>query len=172
MQDEALYQFRKAKLGDNTEIWKILQQAIERRRLEGSRQWQDGYPNKNSIQNDIDKQVGFVLTHNHKIVGYCAALMNDEPEYQKIIGTWLTTGNFVVIHRIAIDEQYLGQNLSSLIIKNVEEYAMKMNIFSVKIDTNFDNFAMIRIFEKRGYHYCGEVYFRGSARRAYEKILI
>jgi hypothetical protein len=39
------------------------------------------------------------------------------------------------------------------------------------VDTNFDNLPMLNIFEKLGYTYCGEVYFRGSARRAYEKVL-
>ncbi len=39
------------------------------------------------------------------------------------------------------------------------------------MDTNFDNTPMLRILEKLGYTYCGEVYFRGSARRAYEKVL-
>ena len=42
---------------------------------------------------------------------------------------------------------------------------------SLKVDTNFDNTAMLLVFEKLGYKYCGEVYFRGSARRAYEKQL-
>ena len=76
-----------------------------------------------------------------------------------------------MIHRIAIDENFLGQGLSKVIIENVENYAKEQNIFSVKVDTNFDNYAMMKIFDKMGYHYCGEVYFRGSARRAYEKVL-
>jgi hypothetical protein len=29
---------------------------------------------------------------------------------------------------------------------------------------------MMAIFEKLGYAYCGEVHFRGSARKAYEKV--
>jgi hypothetical protein len=30
---------------------------------------------------------------------------------------------------------------------------------------------MLRVLEKLGYVYCGEVYFRGSARKAFEKKL-
>ena len=36
---------RKANYEDTTRIWEILQQAIEKRKEEGSDQWQDGYPN-------------------------------------------------------------------------------------------------------------------------------
>jgi hypothetical protein len=56
-------------------------------------------------------------------------------------------------------------------LKNIEDFALSNNIFSVKADTNFDNIAMMKIFENLGYTYCGEVYFRGSPRKAYEKVL-
>ena len=165
------YIFRKAVIEDKNSIWNIIQQAIVRRKADGSNQWQDGYPNEQSIENDIVTDFGFVLVNEEKIIGYCAVIINYEPAYDAIEGKWLTNDDFVVIHRIAIDENYLGQGLSGKIIENVEKLAKKNNIFSVKVDTNFDNFAMMKIFEKRGYQYCGEVYFRGSARRAYEKVL-
>ena len=165
------YIFRKAVIEDKNSIWNIIKQAILRRKADGSNQWQDGYPNLQTIENDIAKEIGFVLVDGETIIGYCAALINDEPEYAKIIGKWLTNDDFVVIHRIAIDENYLGKGLSGKIIEFVENLATEQNIFSVKVDTNFDNLAMMKIFEKRGYQYCGEVYFRGSARRAYEKVL-
>lgn len=165
------FTFRKAVIEDKNSIWNIIQQAIVRRKADGSNQWQDGYPNEQSIENDIVTDFGFVLVNEEKIIGYCAVIINYEPAYDAIEGKWLTNDDFVVIHRIAIDENYLGQGLSGKIIENVEKLAKKNNIFSVKVDTNFDNFAMMKIFEKRGYQYCGEVYFRGSARRAYEKVL-
>ena len=165
------YKFRKAQKGDAPQIWDILEQAIIRRKEEGSRQWQDGYPNSDVIQNDIYKGIGYVLTDDEAIIGYSAVLINDEPAYAGIEGKWLTNGDFVVVHRIAVSSDYLGKGLSAQILKHIEELALKNNINSVKVDTNFDNPAMMRIFEKLGYVYCGEVYFRGSARRAYEKVL-
>ena len=50
------YLFRKAQISDIPEIWIILQKAIQRRKEEGSNQWQDGYPNPEVIQNDIEKE--------------------------------------------------------------------------------------------------------------------
>lgn len=165
------FTFRKAVIEDKDSIWNIIQQAILRRKSDGSNQWQDGYPNEDSIENDITNEFGFVLVDEERIIGYCAVIINFEPAYDGIEGKWLTNDDFVVIHRIAIDENYLGQGLSGKIIENVENFAKENNIFSVKVDTNFDNIPMMKIFEKRGYQYCGEVYFRGSARRAYEKVL-
>lgn len=165
------YQIRLATLNDIPLIWEILHAAISRRKEDGSNQWQDGYPNLNVVENDIEKNVGYVLTLNEKIIGYVAVLINDEPEYQNIEGNWITNEDFVVVHRIAIAPDYLGKNLSKLILEYIEEFALNKNIYSIKVDTNFDNFAMLKIFDKLGYIYCGEVYFRGSARKAFEKKL-
>lgn len=44
-------------------------------------------------------------------------------------------------------------------------------IFNIKVDTNVDNAAMLSILNSCGYKYRGYVYFRGSARKAFEKIL-
>ena len=165
------FQFRKATLLEIPQIWEILQKAIQRRKEDGSNQWQNGYPNPEVIKADIEKEVGFVLTEGENLVGYCAVLINDEPAYADIEGKWLSNEDFVVVHRIAIVQECLGKGLAKEMMKFIEEFAVENNIYSVKADTNFDNFAMMKSFEKAGYVYCGEVYFRGSARRAYEKVL-
>ena len=165
------YQFRKALLSEIPKIWIILQAAIKSRKDDGSNQWQDGYPNPEVIKNDIKKEAGYVLTQDNSIVGYCAILINDEPEYEKIIGKWLSNKDYVVFHRVAIAPAHLGKGLAKKIMENIEAFALSKNINSIKADTNFDNPAMMSLFEKLGYQYCGEVYFRGSPRRAYEKIL-
>ncbi len=171
MKNSIHYNFKKANITDVPEIWSILQKAIIRRKNDGSNQWQDGYPNPEVIKNDIEKGAGYVLKEGKTIIGYCAILINDEPEYEKIEGKWLTNSDFVVIHRIAISENYLGQGLSKTILEYVEAFAKSSTIFSIKVDTNHDNFAMLKIFEKSGFTFCGIVHFRGSPRRAYEKVL-
>jgi GNAT superfamily N-acetyltransferase len=166
------YTFRKAILKDKNIIWDIIQQAIIRRKNDGSNQWQDGYPNEKIIELDIKNDVGYVLTDDKNIIGYCAVIYNYEPEYEKIIGKWITNNDFFVVHRIAIEEKYLGKSLSQEILKKIEKLAVEKNILSIKVDTNFDNYAMIKIFDKLGFKYCGEVYFRGNPRRAYEKVVL
>jgi GNAT superfamily N-acetyltransferase len=166
-----IYPLQKAVSADFPEIWQLIQEAILRRKNEGSNQWQDGYPNPAVLQQDIQKGYGYVLRDQNTIIGYCAVAINCEPEYEKIEGNWLTNSDFVVIHRIAIAEKYLGKSLSKTIIEAIETIAIEQNIFSIKVDTNHDNWAMLKIFEKMGFVFCGIVYFRGSPRRAYEKVL-
>lgn len=167
------YQLRKARTEDSNVIWEILQQAIERRRLDGSNQWQDGYPNPTVIRNDIENGYGFVFVKEseEEVIGYCAIMINDEPAYEAIEGKWLTSGDFIVYHRVAISSGQLGKGLAQEMLRLIEVYALDHGIDSVKVDTNFDNAGMLRILEKLGYVYCGEVYFRGSPRKAFEKVL-
>lgn len=165
------YNFRKATVEDIASIWVIIQQAIARRKNDGSKQWQDGYPNENVIQQDIEQGIGYVLTEDNTVAGYAAILINDEPAYAELKGEWLTNGDFVVVHRLAVSESYIGKGLAQKIMQHTEDVATQNNISSVKVDTNFDNMPMLRIFEKLGYTYCGEVTFRGGIRKAYEKKL-
>ena len=164
------YNFRKAIVSDMSQIWTIIQQAIVRRKNDGSQQWQDGYPNEDVIKQDIAKGIGYVLTDDNTIIGYAAILFNDEPAYELIKGTWLTNEEFIVVHRVAITDNYIGKGLAQKIFLFTEDLAIENKIFSIKVDTNFDNIPMLKILEKLGYSYCGEVSFRGNARKAFEKI--
>ncbi|QJB38080.1 GNAT family N-acetyltransferase [Chitinophaga oryzae] len=164
-------EFRKATAADADQIWHILEKAIARRKAEGSDQWQDGYPNPAIVAHDIENDHGYVLVAGDKIAGYVALLINDEPAYLDIKGKWLTDGDFVVYHRVAISDEFLGQGLAQQMLTHIDSYALENGITSVRADTNFDNKGMLRIFEKQGYVYCGEVFFRDAARLAYEKVL-
>jgi GNAT superfamily N-acetyltransferase len=165
------FKFEKATLTQIHQIWEILQQAILRRKKDGSKQWQDGYPNEEIVKSDIEKGFAYVLMFDEEIVGYAAVIFNDEPAYVDIKGSWLSNDEFIVIHRIAISDKQSGKGLAKLIMKFTEDLALNNNIYSVKVDTNFDNIAMLKTFERSGYTYCGEVMLRDGLRKAFEKKL-
>jgi hypothetical protein len=53
----------------------------------------------------------------------------------------------------------------------IEDLCMEQKVYSIKVDTNFDNIPMLKIMNKLNYIYCGEVFYEGDARKAYEKVL-
>lgn len=164
-------QLRKAEKKDTEIIWNILQQAIERRRKDGSTQWQQGYPNLGTVESDIEKGFGYVMTVDGEIAVYTALILNDEPAYSNIEGAWLSNGDFVVVHRVAVDEKFAGKGMVKKLFDHIEEFTHSKGIQSVKVDTNFDNHAMLKILENKGYTYCGEVFLAGGMRKAFEKII-
>lgn len=163
--------YRLAIKEDKDRIWEILQQAIARRKADGSTQWQDGYPNPDTIIADIEKQQGFVFLNANNIVAYAAFIFNYEPAYTDIEGAWLSNDNFCVVHRVAVCDEEIGKGMATQIFRLVEQYAKDNNTFSIKVDTNFDNLPMLKILEKLTYQYCGEVTMRGGKRKAFEKII-
>jgi hypothetical protein len=50
---------------------------------------------------------------------------------------------------VYIATNHLGQGYAKM--KHIENFAINNTIYSVKADTNFDNIAMIKIFENSGY---------------------
>ncbi|OBW43003.1 Acetyltransferase (GNAT) family protein [Chryseobacterium sp. MOF25P] len=164
--------FRKANAADINIIWEIIQQSIERRRIDGSTQWQNGYPNLQTVESDVSKEFGYVITVDNEVAVFVALIFNDEPAYSSIEGAWLTTGEFLVIHRIAVSEKFAGQGLVKKLFDYVEDFVRTQNVQSIKVDTNFDNIAMLKILESKGYSYCGEVVLAGGVRKAFEKVVI
>lgn len=163
--------FRKGKPEETPEIWKILQQSIERRRIDGSTQWQDGYPNISTVENDIEKGYNYVLTLDDKIIATAALIFNNEPTYDVIDGAWLTDEDFLVVHRVGVSDEVAGKGFATKFFQIFEDFAKENEVYSIKVDTNFDNLAMLKILEKLDYTYCGEIQVRDGARKAYEKVL-
>ncbi len=166
------YQVRKALLADFQVIWGIILFAKEVRKQQGSTQWQDGYPNEETIKTDIKKEYGYVIENQGEILGYFTIIFDREPAYQKIEGSWLSENDYTTIHRMAVSAKAKNKGIGKLILKIAEKISIENQRYSIRIDTNFDNIPMLKILEKQGYTYCGEVYYRGSARKAFEKILI
>lgn len=162
---------RKALESELPIIWEIIQYAIERRRQDGSRQWQDGYPNPDSIRADFEKGYSYVVEEEGTLLAYGAIIFDIEPAYNDIEGKWLTDGEYVGVHRVAASPLAKGKGVATFFFTELEEIAKANDIYSIKVDTNFDNGPMLHILDKLDYTYCGEVYFRGSARRAFEKVL-
>jgi hypothetical protein len=56
------------------------------------------------VNNDIEKDQGYVLVAGDTIIGYTAVIINDDEPAYEIEAKWLTTDDFVVIHRVAISK--------------------------------------------------------------------
>jgi GNAT superfamily N-acetyltransferase len=152
-------------------IWGIIQDAIEQRKKDGSDQWQNGYPNKQTLIDDIQNGYGYVLIEDDIIVAYSAIIFGIEPNYIDIKGKWLSDDKYVAVHRVATSEKYKGKGIATQLFNLIEELSINNNTYSIKVDTNFDNAAMLRILEKLSYTYCGEIFFSGATRMAFEKLL-
>ena len=158
---------REAILSDMTEIMRVIVAAKEMMRQSGNlHQWVNGYPSEDVIMADIEKNGGFVIEDEGKIVGYFAYLPSPEPTYDKIYdGRWLDDElPYHVIHRIASYPDTHG------IFKDIMDFCFSQEA-NIRIDTHKDNHIMQHNIEKHGFTYCGIIFLaNGDERLAYQHV--
>ena len=166
-------EFRKAVESDVNNIMNIIKQAQAYLKEQGINQWQDNYPNVETISNDIADKNSYVLLKDNNIVATAAVSFDGEKTYDSIYeGEWISNNEYAVIHRIAVDSNYKGLGLSSQIIKNVEQVCLNKGVNSIKVDTHEENISMQKLLKKNKFDYCGIIYLEDRSKRiAFEKIL-
>lgn len=164
--------FRKSTELDIENIMKIIYQAQNYFKDNGIDQWQNNYPNYETIKNDIKNGYAYVLEENDQIIGTVAVSFDGEKSYDTIYeGQWLSNNKYAVIHRMAVDNNYKGKGLSSVIMKHVEVVCLKNGVHSIKIDTHKKNKSMQRVIGKNNFNYCGIIYVDDKSKRvAFEKL--
>ncbi len=136
-------------------------------------QWTNGYPDKETIMNDIaGKHALVVVDDSDKIIAYYVFRNGPDPTYQTIKGgQWLDSGvderghcNYSVIHRIASLPNVHG------IFDEIMRHCGSFHT-NIRIDTHRDNHIMQHLLEKNGFVYCGIIYKdNGDERLAYQRL--
>lgn len=162
--------FRKATTADIDTIERMIKAASGRLGAAGIDQWQRGYPNRCSIENDVEAGVGMVLALGNEVLAYGAVIFTGEPAYDDLTGgKWLTDGEYAVVHRLCVSEIFVGMGFAKQFMSAAETMAAE-RVKSFRIDTHPDNKIMQGLVKRMGFTYCGDVVIE-SRRLAYEKII-
>lgn len=125
-----------------------------------SMQWQNGYPNEETLREDIAKGDLFGLFDKGELIGICALKKGIDANYLHIQnGEWnlRPSTSDLVIHRVAISKTHHGEKLGYTILIDSINKAREMGCNSVKIDTHKNNLAMRQIIREAGFNYKGVV---------------
>ena len=155
--------YRKAEPADAERIMEIIRQAQAQMRALGSRQWQDGYPARADIDNDIARGYGYVFEKSSTAQEPVAA--ETPQKYDK--GT--VPGGYVVLHRLAVADGEKGRGVAAEFMRRTEALARGRGVGSFRVDTNFDNRYMLRMLERLRFAYCGKIIYESGERLAFEK---
>jgi len=165
--------FRLTQNDDILEIMTIIDGGKAYLKSQNVNQWQNGVPNEGMIVEDVKAGYGYVMENIHNEIVATASLSFDgEPWYEDIQGgNWLSTGPFLVIHRMAVREDVRGTTVASDYLALVQQLAKSRGVNSIKIDTHPENIPMQKLLEKNGYTYCGTVILgKEGVRYGYEKL--
>ena len=164
---------RHAEKKDIDRIMQIIADARESIGRLGIDQWQYGYPTRDIVKEDIMLERGFVVLQNDEICATFALMFHGEPTYKKIYcGAWISDGEYLALHRIAINSTYRGQGIAEEIINFLVIHANENGYSSIRVDTHHGNIPMRKMLEKNGFEYCGTIrLLDGQERVAYEKMV-
>ena len=77
-------EFRRTNISDVNSVMKIISQSQSYFKSKGIDQWQNNYPNENTIMEDINNGYSYVLEKDNKIIATLALSFNGEVTYNKI----------------------------------------------------------------------------------------
>ncbi len=146
------------------QISDIFDKARQYMRRNGNNvQWTNGYPQKQTIANDVADGCFYLILLNSRIVACFCMRPSPEPTYARIYdGQWPDDEPYNVIHRLASDGTVGG--IARLAIR----FALDKG--NLRVDTHELNSTMINIMEKEGFTRCGTIYVTdGTPRIAFQK---
>ena len=167
------FSYRKADIAELKEITKIYASAQAFMEAQGNPQWVKGFPDENDVRGGILGGILFCVIAENEVAAVFAAVDHDG-NYDEIEGSWLTKGNYLAVHRVAVSEKYRGSGAAKFVLNYAaEELARSREKTSIRIDTHEMNKPMRSLLATQGFTECGNVYISRdySQRIAYEKIL-
>lgn len=168
----AKVEFRTLSAADVSAVVEIVRSAQRRLKADGVDQWQNGYPNRERVEEDLRLGYGRVLCCEGEVVAYGALTYDGESAYDALRGgKWLTEKgvDYLTVHRLCVAEGAVGGGYGRLFMLLAEKEAAP-RVGSIRVDTHPDNGRMQGLVGSLGYSFCGTVVYE-SPRWAYEKIL-
>ena len=134
----------------------------------GSTQWQNGYPNTDTIIEDIISGQAYVALEEGELLAYAAVTKSPEKAYEAIYdGNWQgKETEYLVFHRFAVASDVQGQGVAQTFLEGLIE---GFDYLDFRSDTHAQNKVMQHIFDKLGFKQVGKVPVDGE-RLAYQKI--
>ena len=121
-------------------------------------QWNNYYPSKEVLEKDIFLQQLWKVVVNTKIAGIIVLTKVEDKEYKNV--RWLTNNKFnLYVHRLAVLPKFQKKGYARHLMNFAENYAIKNNFKSVRLDTFSKNKRNLKFYEARNYVKLEEIFF-------------
>ncbi len=148
---------RLANKNDLEHVLDIIKDAQTRLKNLNINQWQNNYPNKKVISDDIKNKQLYVYLLNEQVVA-TMTILKHEPTYDNIDGKWLNNNDYIVVHRIAVKDNFNARGIGKEMLLHAQDLFKK----DLKIDTHPHNLPMQKMLKSLNFTYCGNTYIGES----------
>ena len=130
---------RNAELCDLPYLLEMLENAKASLRALGIDQWQNGYPNENTLREDIQNKIcRVVIDDKNNILASADVYVGDEPTYHEIYnGAWQTENKiYGIVHRIMAASNAKKRGAASFLMTYCAKLSLEAGVTSMRCDTH------------------------------------
>lgn len=155
---------------DIMNIMNIIKDVILRMNQQGIDQWDEVYPDIETIRKDLQEKCAFGYFIGDELSGYISINEDMPPEYNSLI--WkIEQEQSLIVHRLIVKVQQQGKGIAKEIMSFAEDYAKKIGYKAIRLDAFSKNPVSLKLYESNGYQKVGLVYFRKGLFYCFEKNL-
>ena len=151
--------FMLAQKEDLDNVLAMVTDAINEMNRNGIDQWDNIYPDRNILENDIIKKQLYIGVSGKNIVS--AYVLNQECDEQYANGAWkYPDSTYYVIHRLCVNPMFQNKKIGTLTMMHIEDEVRKIGIDTIRLDAFTLNPYAIKLYEKLGYSKVGLAHWR------------
>ncbi|NIK11965.1 GNAT family N-acetyltransferase [Alkalibacillus almallahensis] len=140
---------REATERDLDQIEEIVGEAKQVMAQAGLTQWGETYPLREHYEKDLHNQELYVFEQDQQIIGVACISNKGHEEYHEI--AWSEADAFLCLKRVAVSPQARQKGVGLAFYEYAEQLAAQRDIPYIRTDTNGENEAALRLFQKGNY---------------------
>jgi len=163
---------RKAKISDLGNIMIMYKSCVKGMIANGIDQWDDTYPDIETINQDLEKQSYYVVEEKGEIIGGINIDQNQDKTYLDI--DWEDkSDSFLVVHRLGVKEEFWNKKIGKDLMLFTEKLVMEKGLKSIRLDTYSGNPKAMEFYRRLGYTELGTINLKPNKNEYYcfEKII-
>ena len=162
--------FKIADKNNIEEIVDMYKAAVDKMYLDGIDQWDELYPNKNILIEDIHKKELIVGMMDGKIV--VAYVVNTESDEEYVNGKWsYPNSKYCILHRLCVNPIYQNIGIAKKTMMYLEENYKSKGFETIRLDSFTKNPYAEQLYDKLGYCVVGQAVWRKGVFNLREKKL-
>ena len=161
--------YSKAVINQLDMIFDMYSAAIKNMEKQGIHQWDEIYPDKETLRQDILLNQMYIGEIDNKIA--VCFVLNEECDQEYNNASWICpNARFCIIHRLCVNPIFQKQRIASQTMEYIESLCKNKGYDSIRLDCFTENPYSRKLYDKTGYSVTGYAEWRKGRFELREKL--
>ena len=155
------------KMAEIDAIVQLTKDCGKHMRDNGIDQWDEDYPDRTVIMNDLDTETLFAYREKGNVIGIIVLNESQDEEYEEINWSTSEDDRNIVVHRLAVHPDKQGKGIGRTLMDFAEQWAKNNHYDAIRLDTYSQNPRNQKFYTNRGYKDLGPVFLKYKKQHPY-----